>query len=348
MSMVVLSQENYEGPEPMVSAADGVPSPDVVIIGDGLIGLSTALALGRVGIRTTVIGRRRDGVASTAAAGLLVPSIGTLPRAVTPFFEASLAMYPDFIGGLHAFDPQLRIIPGVLERSGTGKDRMHERDGAVDNVRLVAAIGAAVDNTETVRRLDDEVSRVEAGPSSVTVTTSSGRTISAPRAVLAAGAWSPRIAGLPRTVPVRPLKGQMLALGAAPLTYSIMGDEVYLVPRGRETLVGATVEEAGFDTSVDAAVIEEMRRAAVGLCPELRDAPVTRTWSGIRPATPDMLPIIGPDPEVPSLLYACGHSKNGILLAPATAAALADVVQRDESRLDLRPFRIDRWPADRQ
>jgi glycine oxidase len=221
---------------------------------------------------------------------------------------------------------------------------MHERAGAVDNVRLLSAVAAAVARAEAIQRIDDDVSRVEAGPASVTVSTSSGRTLSAARVVLAAGAWSPRIAGLPRTLPVRPLKGQMLALAAAPLTCSIMGEDVYLVPRGRETLVGATVEEAGFDTGVDAHAIEQMRRAAVELCPELRDAAVARTWAGIRPATPDMLPIIGADPEVPSLVYACGHSKNGILLAPATAAALADVIERRESPFDLRPFRIDRWP----
>jgi glycine oxidase len=326
----------------MVSAAD---TAGVVIIGDGLIGLSTALALAREGVRTTIIGRRREGIASTAAAGLLVPSVGDLPPAVKPFFMASLAMYPAFVASLQDFDPALRIIPGVLERTRTTGDRMHPTDGAVDNVRLLAAVERAltVEQSRMAQRLEDDVLSIEAGPTSAIVTSASGRVVEARRIVLAAGAWSSRIGGLPRPLSVRPLKGQMLALGACPLSHSIMGDDVYLVPRGSETLAGATVEEAGFDTHVDAPAIDAMHRAAVELCPDLRGAPVIRTWAGIRPATPDMLPIIGPEPHIATLIYACGHSKNGILLAPATAAVVTDVVQDRPPAYDLAPFRVDRW-----
>ncbi|HEX4682290.1 MAG TPA: FAD-dependent oxidoreductase [Gemmatimonadaceae bacterium] len=326
----------------MVSASG---TPDVVIIGDGLIGLSTALQLGRAGVRTTVVGRRRDGIASTAAAGLLVPGIGDLPPAVKPFFMASLAMYPAFVAGLQEFDPALRIIPGVLERSRTAGDRMHPADGAIDNVRLLAAVerALAIEHAATVLRVEDDALSIEAGPTSAIVSCASGRVVSGRRIVLAAGAWSPRLAGLPRPLSVRPLKGQMLALGACPLSHSIMGDDVYLVPRGSETLVGATVEDAGFDTRIDPSAIDAMHRAALELWPGLRGAPVTRTWAGIRPATPDMLPIIGPEPHISTLTYACGHSKNGILLAPATAAAVTDVVLDRAPGHDLAPFRVDRW-----
>src|ERR1043166_7874263 len=158
----------------MVSDAD---PRDVVRIGDGLIGLSTALALGRAGVRTTVVGRRRDGIASTAAAGLLVPGLGDLPPAVKPFFMASLAMYPTFVACLREVDPTLRIIPGVLERSRTTGDRMHPDDGAVDNVRLLAAVerALATEVVTVVRRLEDDVLSIEAGPSSGVVASASGR-----------------------------------------------------------------------------------------------------------------------------------------------------------------------------
>jgi len=125
-----------------------------------------------------------------------------------------------------------------------------------------------------------------------------------------------------------------------------MGDEMYLVPRDGEIAVGATVEEAEFDLTIDPNAIERLRQAAIGVCPSLRDAAVLRTWAGIRPATPDMLPIVGAEPNDERLIYACGHSKNGILLAPATAVAIADLVLDRPPRFDLTPFRADRFPVD--
>ena len=103
-------------------------------------------------------------------------------------------------------------------------------------------------------------------------------------------------------------------------------------------------EHAGFDTSLDDSAIEDLRQRAMSLVPRLGDAPVIRRWAGIRPATPDMLPIIGPDPEQPRLIYACGHSKNGILLAPATAAAIVAMIS-GESVPDVSPFAISRFPS---
>ena len=122
-----------------------------------------------------------------------------------------------------------------------------------------------------------------------------------------------------------------------------MADDVYLVPREREIAIGATVEEAGFDVTIDPNAIERLRQAAIRVCPALRDAAVLRTWAGIRPATPDMLPILGGEPTDERLIYACGHSKNGILLAPATALAIAALALGQASPFDLTPFRADRF-----
>jgi glycine oxidase len=104
------------------------------------------------------------------------------------------------------------------------------------------------------------------------------------------------------------------------------------------------VEHAGFDASTSDEAVAALRRAAVTLCPALGAAPVIRRWAGIRPATPDLLPIIGPDPKNPSLLYACGHSRNGILLAPETAVAIAALAQDRQPNLDLSGFSITRFP----
>lgn len=323
----------------MVSDLHGA---DVLIIGDGLIGLSTALELGRAGAKVTVVGTARAGAASIAAAGLLVPSVGRLPAAVRPFFLDSLARYPAFVERLRPHDATLAVIEGLLERSANG-DVLHPRDGAVDNVRLLAAVRRAVAATSTIGVVDDLVTDVELGTKEPQALTRGGQRLAGARVILAAGAWAPQIRGLPRPLPVRPLKGQMIALAASPLTQAVMGDDVYLVPRGGETLVGATVEEAGFDTTVTDDAVRSLQEAAVALCAPLAGAPVIRSWSGIRPATPDMFPILGADPDAPALLYACGHSKNGILLAPGTAAALASLVGGQSIGVDLTPFSPNRF-----
>ena len=109
-----------------------------------------------------------------------------------------------------------------------------------------------------------------------------------------------------------------------------------------------STEQAGFDTTTTPGAIAALRAAAVRLCPVLASAPVLREWAGIRPATPDMLPIIGGDADLPWLLYACGHSKNGILLAPATARAIVALVQDNRPEWDLAPFSISRFDSSEQ
>lgn len=347
-------------------------SADVLVIGDGVIGLSTAWELGRAGVRCHVFCVRHDGAASGAAAGLLAPSIGHAPAAARPLLDESLALYPEFVARLAEFDADLRIIAGLVDvssRVGTepiqpaGTRLSSEElsrlepelaaehgcvwypvDGAIDNVRLVAALRRAAESLPTVTfSADDPVTRLELDVSAPGVVTRGGRRMSASSVILAAGAWSSAIEGLPRLLPVFPLKGQMLAVASTALGHSVMSDDVYLVPRGGEVAIGATVEHAGFDLGITPTAIERLRQSAVQICPSLADAPVTRRWAGIRPATADMLPILGRDPETPTLLYACGHSKNGILLAPVTAVATAALVTGVGRQADLGQFSITRF-----
>jgi glycine oxidase len=345
---------------------------DVAIIGDGVIGLSTALELARAGASCSVIGMHQDGAASSAAAGLLAPSIGRHSRAARPFYLASLDRYPNFLESLREFDPGLSILQGLIEVVGETPTRpldasskrlsaddavriepslkaprgalLHERDGAIDNVRLVGALRRAATNHPSIRLIAaNPAEAVGAAGRIAAVTLADGARVEARHVVLAAGAWSSRIRGLPRPLPVSPLKGQMLALDATCLRHAVMGDDVYLVPREREIAVGATTEDAGFDTGTTSEAINGLRAAAESLCPALAGARVVRAWAGIRPATPDMLPIIGPDPEAPWLLYACGHSKNGILLAPATAVAIAAMARDKQPEWDLTAFSVSRF-----
>jgi glycine oxidase len=349
---------------------------DAIIIGDGIIGLAIALALGLRGARCRVLGARQPGMASTAAAGLLAPSVARLPAAVRPFFYASLDRFPLFLERLHEFDPTLATIDGLLQitsdeeewhsadprsvrldgaglaelepaLAATPRALLHPRDGAVDNVRLLAAMERAVASASGVDLVaDDPVTEIDCRDGVARVRTSSGTDFRAATVVLAAGAWSGRILGLPRPLPVSPLKGQMLALGGAVLQHGVMSEEVYLVPRGSETLVGATSEHAGFDVSTTEGAIAQLRAAAVALCPALAGMPIKRSWAGVRPATPDMLPILGRDPDHTALVYACGHSRNGILLAPATGEVIGALVAGEQPPLDIGPFRVERFGTD--
>jgi glycine oxidase len=167
------------------------------------------------------------------------------------------------------------------------------------------------------------------------------RTAQAELVVLAAGAWSAGIAGLPRSLAVHPVKGQMAALRPAtmPIRHVVGGRGAYCVPRddGR-IVVGATVEDAGFDEGVDPAAVEALIRAAAAAVPALAAAPVESRWSGLRPGTADDLPVLGEDPALAGLLYATGHYRNGILLAPLTAQIIAALARGQDPPVDTTPF----------
>jgi glycine/D-amino acid oxidase-like deaminating enzyme len=344
---------------------------DVAVIGGGVIGLSTTYELALAGATVHLVGIQKPGRASEASAGLLAPSMGTLPEAMRSFFMMSLAAYPALIDRLRPFDPELQIIGGLIEVaeddgpvalldgarrltsaevagiepdiSAPNGAVLHQLDGSTDNERLVRALERAVDNSSSVVRTTDEATSIEVGDSSAIVTTKNGTRIEAARVVLAAGAWASQLSGLPRELPVQPLKGQMLSVKSTALRHPIVGLDVYLVPRKTEIVIGATTEHVGFDLTVQPAAVERLRQAAIALCPSLENAPVLRTWAGLRPATPDMFPILGAEPRTPRLIYACGHSKNGILLAAGTAIAVASIALGNAPMPSMVPFSIERF-----
>ncbi len=182
-----------------------------------------------------------------------------------------------------------------------------------------------------------------------------GTRVPASRLVIAAGAWSNAIAGLPTPVPVRPIRGQMFAVrgdassdrNAAEgplLEHTIMTRECYIIPRVTgELVVGATVEDAGFTPGPTPRGIATLIAAAVQAVPCIRDLPLIESWSGFRPGTPDDLPILGPDPDVDGLFYATGHYRNGILLTPVTAEVIADVVLGQTPAIAIDRFNINRF-----
>ena len=304
-----------------------------------------------------LFGASEPGAGSGAAAGILAPSIGQRDSDVRSFFRYSLELFPAFLEPLRRFDPELEMLHGLLEtvpsRPATldtdsrwlSSDELHRtepaiaapngavlhtRDGAVDSTKLVAALRRAVTrNPRITLASNDGVARLDVSTEPARLITRAGSSVRANSLVLAAGAWSPQIGGLPRRVPVSPLKGQIIAFDAPDLLrHPVSADHVYLVPRGHEVVVGATSEDAGFDATTSEDGERTLYAAATRVCPSLSGARVTRQWAGLRPATADMLPILGEDPESPALIYACGHSRNGILLAPATALAVRAFIER--------------------
>lgn len=170
----------------------------------------------------------------------------------------------------------------------------------------------------------------------------SGQELEADLTVLAAGAWSGllgRAAGV--SLDVRPVRGQILLLSGPPglLGPTLNDGDCYIVPRrdGR-LLVGSTMEDAGFDAVTTEAALARLRQLAADLLPASADLPVETSWAGLRPGTPDRLPFLGPVDQVPGLLLATGHYRNGILLAPITAALIADLVDGRTPAVDLAPF----------
>jgi glycine oxidase len=219
-------------------------------------------------------------------------------------------------------------------------------DHQVDNRLLTSALWAAAGRAgAAMRRGVDVVGVARSGAGLRGVEVAGGEVVRAEWVVVAAGARAASLQGIPRLLPVRPVHGQLLALQATTemLRHVVDSPRVYLVPRidGR-VIVGATVEEIGFGQQVTAGGVQTLLRAALELVPELARAPLVESWSGHRPGTPDGWPVLGPDPDLPNLLYATGHYRNGILLTPITARIIAALITGGESPVDLTPFSIGR------
>jgi len=223
-------------------------------------------------------------------------------------------------------------------------------DTQVDNRKLAMALRVAAERAGATIREHQEVREIAVGGGRATgVVLADGTTIDADTVVVAAGAWSRGLAGLPPELrpPVRPIKGQMLALRmdpAAPLVSRVIwAPGVYLVPRrdGR-LIVGATVEERGFDTTLTAGGVLTLLEAAWRVVPAIEELPIDEMWVGHRPGSRDDAPVLGPA-AIEGLIYATGHHRNGILLAPVTADAIAALAFDGMRDPVIAPFGIERF-----
>lgn len=371
-------------------------SPEVIVIGAGVIGSACAFELASAGARVSVFDVRRIGAgASQASAGVLAPYIeGHDEGALRRLGRRSLDLYDNFItrvmdgsglavqytrgGTLEvALEPdhaaRLRDSGAALSREGIGahwldaEELRHveplvsseavgglliDEHGFVGVPELTDALAAAAMRAGARFALDTRVISVTpAAAGRVIVHTENGPS-AVDHVVLAAGSWAGqvRLAGVADAVAVKPIRGQLLHLSwptAQPLRHVLWGTDCYLVPwlNGR-VLVGATVEDAGFDERATAAGVRDLLEAGCALVPQLWQASFEEVRVGLRPASPDGLPLIGRSELVPGLIYATGHYRNGVLLTPLTAALVKGLVMDggggDPALETLRPSRIGR------
>lgn len=220
-------------------------------------------------------------------------------------------------------------------------------EGRIDTQALAAALGAALARTDIRLITGNAAAEIEVdGPSVTGLKMTDGRRLAAERIVLAAGAWSGQVRGLPRPLRVRPVRGQMLRYpaGASALGHVVAAQAGrYLVPRADGTLLaGSTMEEAGFDRSITEAGRRDIHAEISRLVPSLTDVRPIEHWAGLRPVSNDSLPILGPDPDLFGLLYATGYGRDGILISPLAGEVVAELAISGETDFDWHPFRPDR------
>ena len=361
----------------------------ILILGGGLMGLAIAHQLARRDQRVTVLSRRRSEAAGFVAAGMLAPHAEGLENALLHLGQLSLSRIASWVAQIeadcglpcglrssgivvpfHSADERdayataafgdrldrkqlLQEVPGLDSQWKAGL--LFVQDGQIDNRRqLMRALeSACVDRgaqfQEGVEVL--ELFTADGRLSGVRTRNSEGNeaTLSCERAVLCSGAWSGQL--LPQ-LPVFPVKGQMLSLQSprGALRRVIFGPGIYLVPREDGlVVVGATSERnAGFSEGLTPQGQTTLKQGIATLLPEAESWPPMERWWGFRPCTPDEGPLLGNSP-IPGLLLACGHHRNGVLMAGATSELIADLACGTEPKQDLAAllssFRWDRFQS---
>ena len=370
-----------------MTASERTATETILILGGGLMGLAIAHQLARRGLQVAVLSRRRSEAAGFVAAGMLAPHAEGLEDQLLALGEISLKRISGWVAQIEAdsgLSCGLRSTGIVVPfRSAEERDRyptanqgeplnrddldqelpglaaawtaglLFAQDGQIDNRRQLmralesACVDRGVHFQEGVEVLD--LIHRDGRLSGVRARDSEGSLFSLPcrQAVLCSGAWSARL--LPE-LPVFPVKGQMLSLQTprGALRRVIFGPGIYMVPREDGlVVVGATSErEAGFSEGLTPHGQTTLKKGIAALMPEAIHWPPMERWWGFRPCTPDEGPLLGSSP-IEGLLLACGHHRNGVLMASATSELIADIASGQEPRQDLTQlmpyFRWDRF-----
>ena len=326
---------------------------DAVVVGGGIIGLAGAWRAQQHGLRVCVLERGTPGSgASRAAAGVLAPDPET--PGFTALARRSAALWPAFadelgdVGYTRCGSLVLAFAGDELEGDCLDGVTCRALEPGISPECIGGVLldeDAQVDPRRVVAALRDRVADVVTGADVVGIAPDSveladGSKIYADRVVLAAGAWTAR--RLAPLLPVRPVKGQTLRLrGPLPATRIIRSEHVYVVPRASgETVLGATVEETGYDETPTDEATELLLRQAIRAVPAVAELELVEAVASLRPGTPDDGPLIG---EWEGFVVATGHFRNGILLAPITADAVAALLTGDEISPEAVPFDPNRF-----
>ncbi len=215
--------------------------------------------------------------------------------------------------------------------------------GQVRNPRLLQSLRACLDTLGVGIRLQTEVSGLLCSDGQVSgVKTSAGEKVFADKVVVTCGSWTPLLLGsMADVVSIEPVKGQILLYKTPPgwLSRIVLTNECYLIPRrDGHVLVGSTMEYVGYDKSTTQAAREYLMAKAFALVPGLADFPMVKHWAGLRPGSPTGVPYIGEHPEFKNLFISAGHFRNGVVMAPASARLLTDLLLQREPIVDPRPF----------
>jgi len=353
-----------------IDAMSGRILVDAAIAGGGIIGLSLGLELRRRGVSVVVIERQQAmSSASWAAGGMLAVMDPQNPPELMPLAVRSREMYPEYLWRIEelsgkavpvrteramqyveAARPSMVMVtekelagfaPG-LRPDGYTFEWLDE--GSVDPNDLREALPAAFVAAGGVLLEREEMLGVESSGAGVLVWTADKK-ISAGAFVNCCGAWAGSPAkGLER-LPVAPVKGQMGNLRCEPdrLRCVVRAPGIYLIPRGDgRVTIGSTIEHAGFDETVQEVCVRRLADAARALLPEAEAPLKMEMWAGLRPGTPDGLPILGHS-EQKNCWHATGHYRDGILLAPVTARVMAQAITGEVPEVPLEAYRPSRF-----
>jgi glycine oxidase len=351
----------------------GVKSWDAIVVGAGIIGLSLAIELKKHGLRVLVVEKGEPGrEASWAAGGMLVDSPAETAAPMQELAAASARMYPEFVdelqdesglkidlrsmgtivltrlvsgigpGAAESLPRPLAALEPSLRTLNADEPRLTAsfvRERCVDPRQLTGAAVAAARHRGIDFSSGDEVLAVEVAKGRASGVRTNKTQFGSDVVVNCAGAWAGQIG--PHSLPTRPVKGQMLSVIMPEkelVRHVIRTPDVYLIPRSDGRMViGATQEEAGFNKQTIPETIQRLRGAAIALVPKITDARILEAWAGLRPGTPDGLPILGAT-ATPGYFAASGHFRDGILLAPVTAKLMAEVMTGQRPQIDISRF----------
>lgn len=357
-----------------------VPSPDILVIGAGAVGLVSALHLARAGAHVTVAERGETGRESSwAGGGILAPlpywdyreevtrltllgearwaataaDLTAVTGLETQYRRCGMLLLPDFDAAAAsawcaAHHVPLENLSAQQREPGLGADHpaLHLPDVAqVRNPRLLAALHAAVEQAGVTLLEHTEITGWRVEQERVMAARTAAGELHADQYLVCGGAWNQALLGdLALGLKVWPVRGQIVLLQAAPglLNGVILRNGYYLIPRQDGLiLAGTTRELAGFDKSVTAEARAEIVTQAIDLIPALADTPVVKHWAGLRPGSEANIPVLSRHPRLSNLYANAGHFRYGVTMAPICGELITDLMLHRQPSIDLSPYR---WP----